>query len=236
MSSATPCIASTAYDSGSRSEMNPSTAGISSRATNRPHSRICGITTSGMNCTAWNSVRANAETKSPSAVPRTASAIATRVSIQTGPCTSRSSTRTREPHRERRLDGRDQPEREGVAAEEVELAHRHRQQPLERAGRPLPQRGHAGHQEHDDEREQRQQGGAERPERQVVEHPPQQRHQRAREHQEHGQGAVVAPDLVEHAAGDGEQDPRGHGFWGPRASASAASGRLGFMVSGPPRP
>ena len=41
-----------------------------------------------MNWTAWNSVCAKAETKSPSAVPRTASATATSVSSQTGPSTS----------------------------------------------------------------------------------------------------------------------------------------------------
>ena len=61
---------------------------------NSPHSRICGITTAGMNCTAWNSVRANAETNRPSAVPRTASATATTVSIHTGPAMSSPRTQT----------------------------------------------------------------------------------------------------------------------------------------------
>ncbi len=45
-----------------------------------------------MNCTAWNSVRANAETNSPSAVPSIASPTATTTSIQSGPVTSRPST------------------------------------------------------------------------------------------------------------------------------------------------
>src|SRR3954452_16422710 len=71
---ATAVIASTAYESGSTFEMASSAGGISSRGRKSPHSRSCGITTAGMNCTAWNSVRANAETNSPSAVPSTASA------------------------------------------------------------------------------------------------------------------------------------------------------------------
>ena len=45
---------------------------MSSRSANRPHSSSCGRTTAGMNCTAWNSVRANALTKSPRAMPRSA--------------------------------------------------------------------------------------------------------------------------------------------------------------------
>ena len=43
-----------------------------------PHSRICGTTTSGMNCTAWNSVVANADISRPRAVPSTASTTANR--------------------------------------------------------------------------------------------------------------------------------------------------------------
>jgi hypothetical protein len=64
-------------------------------------------------------------------------------------------------HGEGGLDGRDHAERHGVPAEEVELAHRHREQPLEGAGGALAKGGHAGHQEHHDEREHREQGRAE---------------------------------------------------------------------------
>src|SRR3954452_1881207 len=59
---------------------------------NRPHSSSWGNTTRGRNCTAWNSVRANAETNRPSADPSTASQTATTTSIHTGPATSSPST------------------------------------------------------------------------------------------------------------------------------------------------
>ena len=45
----------------------------------------------GMNCTAWNSVCANALTNRPSAVPRTAFATASAATTARGPCTSRPS-------------------------------------------------------------------------------------------------------------------------------------------------
>ncbi len=73
------------------SEISSSARGMASRGRKRPHSRICGITRAGMNCTAWNSVRANAETNRPSAQPRTALATATTTSIHTGPEMRRSS-------------------------------------------------------------------------------------------------------------------------------------------------
>ncbi len=62
--------------------------GKASRGTNSPHTSSCGITTSGMNCTAWNSVVANALTKSPSAHPSTPSTTATRPSTASEPSTS----------------------------------------------------------------------------------------------------------------------------------------------------
>ena len=89
---AAPCCAGHARSSRRRrrtaaarrgSPRAPAAAGRA--ATNSPHSRICGITNAGMNCTAWNSVRANALTSRPSAVPSTASATATTTSSQTGP-------------------------------------------------------------------------------------------------------------------------------------------------------
>ena len=96
-----------------------------------------------MNCTAWNSVRANAETNRPSAVPSTASTTATTISIQTGAGDVEVEQPHAEPDRERGLDGGHQPEGERVAEQEVELAHRHREQPLEGARRALAQRRHA---------------------------------------------------------------------------------------------
>ena len=120
-------------------------------------------------------------------------------------------------HRQRRLHGRDRAEGEGVADQEVELAHRHREQAFEGAAAAFAQGGHAGDEEHHDEREDREQTGPETVERcagQVLEHPPQQGDQQAGQHQQHGQGAVVAADLGEHAAGDGE---------GPHATASPST-------------
>jgi hypothetical protein len=46
---------------------------------------IWGKTTAGMNCTAWDSVLANALRKRPSAMPRTAFPTAIRTTAQTGP-------------------------------------------------------------------------------------------------------------------------------------------------------
>ena len=138
-----------------------------------------GSRAAGMNCTAWNSVRANALTNSPSAVPSTASTTATTTEQPDRP----GDVEAEQPDAERRPRARPArrrrtPKASGVAAEEVELAHRHREQPLEGAGGALAQRGHAGHQEHHDEREHRQQRRAEagrRRRRAVLEHPPQQR-------------------------------------------------------------
>ena len=181
-----------------------STCGSWSRGTKSPHSRICGITTAGMNCTAWNSVCAKALTKRPSAVPRTASTTATTSSSQTGPWTSRPSRPTLRPTASAAWTRGDRAERHGVADQEVELAHRHREQPLEGAAAALAQRGHAGHQEHHDEREHRQQRRSDLVEdRGVLEHPPQQGDQQAGQHQQQGERAVVAAELGEHPAGDG---------------------------------
>ena len=51
----------------------------------------------GMNCTAWNSVRAKPLASSPRAVPSTASTTATTTSSHSGPATSRSHTQTANP-------------------------------------------------------------------------------------------------------------------------------------------
>ena len=67
-----------------------STSSISSRGTSRPQSRNCGSTNAGMNCTAWNSVAANALTNRPSAMPSSASSDRDDArSSQAGPATSR---------------------------------------------------------------------------------------------------------------------------------------------------
>ena len=114
----------------------------------------------GMNCTAWNSVRANAETNRPSAVPSTASTTATTVSIQRPPDDGQVEQPDADADGQGRLQHRHQAEGERVAEQEVELAHRHREQPLQGAGGALAQRGHRGDQEHHHERDQRQQGRA----------------------------------------------------------------------------
>ena len=151
------CIASTAYDSGSTSLIASSTSGSRSRGTNSPHSRICGITTSGMNCTAWNSVCANArdEQAQRGAQHRVGDRDHAEQPDRPGDVEAEQADADRDG--QRGLDGGHQPEGERVAEQEVELAHRHREQPLEGAAGALAQRGDAGHQEHHDEREQRQQ-------------------------------------------------------------------------------
>ncbi len=68
----TSCRASTAYDRGSTSLIACNQPAISSRGTNSPQSSSCGATTTGMNCTAWNSVRAKALQSRPSATASTA--------------------------------------------------------------------------------------------------------------------------------------------------------------------
>ncbi len=59
-----------------------------------PPSRICGNTISGMNCTTWNSVRANALANRPSVLPSTASVTATATMSQGSPLISRPHTQT----------------------------------------------------------------------------------------------------------------------------------------------
>jgi hypothetical protein len=63
---------------------------IWSTGTSKPHRKTWGSTITGMNCTAWNSVRANALASSPSATPSTASTTAMSTTSQIEPVTSRS--------------------------------------------------------------------------------------------------------------------------------------------------
>ena len=105
-----------------------------------------------------------------------------------GPATSRPSSPTLSATASADWTAATSAEREGVADQEVELAHRHRQQPLERAGersrsvvtlvtRNITMNGNiassAGPNRSKTDR------------RAVLEHPPQQRHQQARQHQQH---------------------------------------------------
>ena len=72
--------------------MNSAAGGISSRGTSSPHSRNCGKISAGMNCTAWNSVRASELDASPIVTPRIAESTETPTSIHSGPATFRSRT------------------------------------------------------------------------------------------------------------------------------------------------
>ena len=91
-SAAVRASASYAYVSGNSADTQRSHVAISSRATNSPQRRICGKTTAGMNCTAWNSVSAKALMSRPSVLPRTAFATASRTTTDFGPSTSRPSS------------------------------------------------------------------------------------------------------------------------------------------------
>ena len=85
-------------------------------------------------------------------MPSSASKSATTTSSHSGPAMSRPQTQTAKPVAT--TAWRDaMPEGQGVADQEVDLAERHGQQPLQGAGGPLAQGRHAGHEEHDDEGE-----------------------------------------------------------------------------------
>ena len=184
------------------------------RAASRPsgHGRrtarragAAGSTTAGMNCTAWNSVDANALTKRPSAIPRIAFPIASTTTTQTGPTLWRSSERERDRRDERRLERGHEREGEAVAHEQVELRERQRHQPLERARRPLAQHRDRGDDEHRDEREQAEQRAADVLEDQLPagEELVQQDDQERRDAEHQPDGARVAAKLGEHARRDG---------------------------------
>ena len=93
-------------------------------ATKSPQSSSCGKTSAGMNCTAWNSVRANALNEEPQRHPEQ------RVARPRARTTSERRAGGVEPEQRRsatrgddgRLHRRDQREREPVAGEQVELA------------------------------------------------------------------------------------------------------------------
>ena len=120
-----------------------------SRGTNRPQSSSCGKTIAGMNCTAWNSVRANALTNRPSAIPSRAFATASTTTRQLAPgdvqAEHAEGDRRRSAPPARR---RPRANAIAVAEQQVELRERHRHQPLERARRALAQHRDRGDEEH----------------------------------------------------------------------------------------
>src|SRR5262245_43896426 len=123
---------------------------MNARGTNSPHRSTWGSTTTGMNWTAWNSVRANALLNRPRATPSTALAMAMRM-------TRPGATEGEQPERHGRGDGgldrgRD-AEGDPVREQQVQLAHGRGEQPLQGAGGALPQHRDAGDQEHDHEGE-----------------------------------------------------------------------------------
>jgi hypothetical protein len=89
LSAAVRARASYAYVNGRKYEMTRSQVAIWPRDTKSPHRKIWGKTTAGMNCTAWNSVCANALTRSPSVLPSTAFATARTTTSHSGPAVSR---------------------------------------------------------------------------------------------------------------------------------------------------
>jgi hypothetical protein len=91
------------------------------------------------------------------------------------------------------LHGTGEAEGEAVATEQVGLARRCGQQPLEGAGRALAQHRDAGHQEHDDEGEDPQHDQSDRVEdaAAVGEERVDDDQEQHRHHQQHGNGAVI---------------------------------------------
>lgn len=60
------------YVSGTILDSHSNATGIFSTGTSNPERKICGRISIGMNCTAWNSVWANALEVNPSAMPERA--------------------------------------------------------------------------------------------------------------------------------------------------------------------
>ena len=154
-----------------------------------------------MNCTAWNSVRANALANRPSVLPSTAFRIA-RTTISHGeprdvePEHDEGDARRRAPPARRR-----ERERAAVAAEQPELRQRQGHQPLERPRRALAQHGDRRDDEHRDEREEPEQRGSDPIEHAglVDEEPVEQRDERDRDDEQQRHRARVAAQLQEHA-------------------------------------
>ena len=122
---------------------------------NSPQSRICGNTNAGMNCTAWNSVRANALARRPSAIPSTALATASTTTSHARAAGVEAEQPERDARDEQRLDARraarmrcrSRARRSGFASGIV----------ISRSsvpGRALAQHRDRGDEEHRDEREQ----------------------------------------------------------------------------------
>ena len=180
-------------------ETSSSPVGSWSRGTSRPHSSSCGSTTTGMNCTAWNSVRANALTHRPerrcrerrrAPRPRRRPTSARDVQAARRPTAAVLTTEWPEPRQRARTRGvprrRSRPCRSGIVM-----------QPVERAGGALAQRGHRGHQEHRQQRKDAEQRPTDAIEDVVLvaEEPRHQRDEHDRHDEDQGQRAVVTAQL-----------------------------------------
>ena len=160
-----------------------------------------------MNCTAWNSVCANALTNSPRAIPRSALATASTPTSH-APC-GESRPRNANPTTQTTAacTAASSPKAIAVAGEEVELRERQRHQPLERARRALAQHRDRRDEEHDDEREEAAERGADLLEGLLlaVEDEAHQHQQQARHDDQQRDRARVVADLPQHALGGGER-------------------------------
>src|SRR5690606_26495899 len=176
-----------------------------------PPSSTCGATITGMNCTTWNSVVAKALANSPSIVPSSPLTAATSTSIPSEPSISRPHTHTAHATAPGRRPAGERPEGGRVAADEVALAERQREQPLEGAAAAFAQGRDARHEEHDDEREHAEHRGPHLGEHGgVVEDPGDEADEQRRHDEQQPDRARVVPDLGEHASGGGERQPGCH--------------------------
>jgi hypothetical protein len=146
------------------------------------------------------------------AMPSSALATASTTTSTAEPATSRPEQAERDGGGEQALDDGDAAEGERVAGEQVAAAERGGQQPLERAGRALAQHGHRRQQEHHGEREQREHrpAGAVEGLRAAVEDAAEQAEQQDRDEQQHRDGARVAAELTQDAAGGRQGGAGGH--------------------------
>ena len=190
------------------------------RGTKSPHSRNCGGTRAGRNCTAWNS---------GGRTPR-----------ETGPVRAEQASDDRDQNEHPRRSGNIQPEQPHATADAPPPAPRPGPNatayPTTRSGLPVgtassrsrvptaaPAASPCGHQEHHEEREQPQQ----RPDRASNRPAVSEKIHPSNAMNTHGitseqrKGAVVVPYLREHPGGGGHGQPGAHD--GPPASRPGAS-------------
>jgi RNA polymerase sigma-70 factor, ECF subfamily len=130
---------------------------------------------------------------------------------------------------ERRLDRRDDREREPVAGEQVELRQWHGHQPLQRAGRPLAQHRDRRDEEHRDERKDPDERPADPVERRLLtaEYVLEQRQQERRDEEDERERPRIAAKLPQDARGRRECRARSHAA---STSARKAESRSGAPV------